>query len=191
MGEDDGAYVLLKVIVAILVAMWIGSWVSAWFADMGLTLPAYIGAMLVAAGIRNLDDVTGWIRLPERVVDDVGNAALSLFLVMALMTLHLWELAGLALPIVAIVAAQLAAVCAFSMWPFFRLMGRDYDGAVMSGGFIGFMMGTTANAMANMRSLVERYGPAPRAFLVVPMVGAFFIDFTNAIVITIFLNILG
>lgn len=190
-GEDDGAYVLLKVIVAILVAMWIGSWVSAWFADMGLTLPAYIGAMLVAAGIRNLDDVTGWIRLPERVVDDVGNAALSLFLVMALMTLHLWELAGLALPIVAIVAAQLAAVCAFSMWPFFRLMGRDYDGAVMSGGFIGFMMGTTANAMANMRSLVERYGPAPRAFLVVPMVGAFFIDFTNAIVITIFLNILG
>jgi ESS family glutamate:Na+ symporter len=71
----------------------------------------------------------------------------------------------------------------------FKLMGRDYDAAVMSGGFVGFMLGTTANAMANMRSLVERYGPAPRAFLVVPMVGAFFIDFTNALIITIFLNV--
>ncbi len=188
-GEDEGSYVLLKAVVAILIAMWIGSWVSRWLAGLGVTLPAYIGAMLVAAVIRNLDDLTGLAKIPERTVDDIGNVALSLFLVMALMTLKLWELAGLALPLLVIILAQVIAVSLFSLWPMFRLMGRDYDAAVMSGGFVGFMLGTTANAMANMRSLVERYGPAPRAFLVVPMVGAFFIDFTNAIVITIFLNV--
>jgi ESS family glutamate:Na+ symporter len=79
-----------------------------------------------------------------------------------------------------------ALVC---LGPVFKLMGRDYEAAVMGGGFIGFMLGTTANAMAVMRSLVERYGPAPRAFLVAPMVGAFFIDFTNALIITAFLNL--
>jgi ESS family glutamate:Na+ symporter len=189
-GADEGSYVLLKAIVAILVAMWVGSWVSARFVAAGLTLPSYIGAMLVAAIIRNVDDLTGVFRLPERTIDDVGNAALSLFLVMALMTLRLWELAGLALPLAVILLAQLAGVTVFSLWLLFRLMGRDYDAAVMSAGFVGFMMGTTANAMANMRSLVERYGPAPRAFLVIPMVGAFFIDFTNAIIITVFLNLL-
>ena len=187
-GEDDGSYVLLKASVAILLAMWVGAWVSAWFQGMGLTLPAYIGAMIVAAVMRNVDDVTGIAKLPDRAIDDIGNVALSLFLVMALMTLRLWELAGLALPLVVIVLAQLAAVTAFSYWLLYRWMGRDYDAAVMGSGFIGFMMGTTANAMANMRSLVERYGGAPRAFLVVPMVGAFFIDFTNAIIITVFLN---
>jgi ESS family glutamate:Na+ symporter len=73
----------------------------------------------------------------------------------------------------------------------FRAMGRDYDAAVMGGGFIGFMLGTTANAMAVMRTLVERYGVAPRAFLVAPLVGAFFIDFTNALIITFFINVFG
>ena len=190
-GEDDGSFVLLKAVVAILIAMWLGSWVSAWFVSLGITLPAYIGAMLVAAVIRNIDDVTGIVKLPARAIDDVGNVALSLFLVMALMTLKLWELAGLALPLLVIILAQLAAVAAFAYWLIFRFFGRDYEAAVMGGGFIGFMMGTTANAMANMRSLVEKFGGAPRAFLVVPMVGAFFIDFTNAIIITLFLNLFG
>lgn len=189
-GEDDGAYVLLKAVVGILLAMWIGSWVSAGIERIGFTLPAYIGAMLVAAVMRNLDDATGIARLPDRAIDDIGNVALSLFLVMALMTLRLWDLAGLALPLLVIVLAQLLAVAAFSYWLIYRVFGRDYEAAVMGSGFIGFMMGTTANAMANMRSLVERFGAAPRAFLVVPMVGAFFIDFTNAIIITVFLNIL-
>jgi len=189
--EDDGSYVLLKACVAILIAMWAGSWVSRGFSALGLTLPAYIGAMLVAALIRNIDDVTGLVKLPERTIEDLGNVALSLFLVMALMTLKLWELAGLALPLVVILIAQLAIVAAFSFYLLYRMMGKDYDSAVMAGGFVGFMMGTTANAMANMRSLSERYGPAPRAFLVVPMVGAFFIDFTNAVIITVFLNFMG
>jgi ESS family glutamate:Na+ symporter len=169
--------------------MWIGSWVSKGFAALGVTLPAYIGAMLVAAAIRNLDDLTLWIGLSQRIIDDIGNVALSLFLVVALMNLKLWELAGLALPLAVIVVAQVALVAVVCFWPIFQLMGRDYESAVMSGGFIGFMLGTTANAMAVMRTLVERYGPAPRAFLVAPMVGAFFIDFTNALIITACINI--
>ena len=189
-GEDEESFVLLQSVVLILVAMWLGSFVSAWFTSLGITLPAYIGAMLVAAVIRNLDDVTGVFRIQQRVIDDIGNVALALFIVMALMTLKLWEIANLAGPMLAILAAQVALIAAICFWPIFQLMGKDYESAVMSGGFCGFMLGTTANAMANMRSLVERYGPAPRAFLVVPMVGAFFIDFTNAVLITVFVNFL-
>jgi len=186
-GEDKESYVLLKNVVCILVAMWIGSWVSAWFTGMGIKLPAYIGAMLVAAAIRNFDEATRMIGLSQRTIDDVGGVALSLFITMALMTLKLWELVGLAVPLLVILVAQVALIAAVCVL-IFRLMGRDYDAAVMSGGFCGFMLGTTANAMANMEALVEKYGPAPRAFLVVPMVGAFFIDFTNAVIITTILN---
>lgn len=187
-GEDAESYDLLKAIVLILVAMWAGSWVTIGFTAIGLTLPAYIGAMLVAAVIRNVDDLTGLFGLSQRTIDDVGNVALSIFLVMALMTLRLWELAGLAAPLAIMLVVQVATVglmAVFLVWP---LMRRDYEAAVISSGFIGFMLGTTANAMANMKALVERYGPAPKAFLVVPMIGAFFIDFTNALIITAFLN---
>jgi ESS family glutamate:Na+ symporter len=163
--------------------------VSGRFETAGLTLPAYIGAMLVASLIRNVDDATGILGLSQQTIDDLGNVALSLFLVLALMTLRLWELAGLALPMVIILAAQVALIAAVCFWPVFPMMGRDYDAAVMSGGLCGFMLGTTANAMANMEALTDRYGPAPRAFLIVPMVGAFFIDFVNAVLITICLNL--
>jgi ESS family glutamate:Na+ symporter len=173
--------------VIILIAMWAGSWVGQGFAALGLTLPAYIGAMLVGALIRNIDDYTGWIGLSVRSTDVIGNVSLAMFLAVALMNLRLWELSGLALPLMVNLALQIVLVVLFCI-PVFRLMGRDYDAAVMGGGFIGFMLGTTANAMAVMRTLVERYGVAPRAFLVAPLVGAFFIDFTNALIITGFLN---
>lgn len=189
-GEDKESYALLKALVIILIAMWIGSGVSAWFTAVGITLPAYIGAMLTAAAIRNLDDLTGFFGLSQRVIDDIGSVSLSLFLVLALMTLQLWQLAGLALPMLIILVLQVTLVAA-ACWPMFRLMGADYDAAVMSGGLCGFMLGTTANAMASMETIVDRYGPAPRAYLVVPMVGAFFIDFTNALLITVCLNILS
>ncbi len=190
-GEDVEAYVLMKHLVLLLVTVGVGIWVSAWLTQLGMVLPAYIGAMLVAAVIRNLDDVTGAIGLSMRVIDDIGNIALSLFLVMALMTLRLWELAGLVIPLLIILTAQVAMIAAICIWVVPRAMGRDYDSAVMSGGFAGFMLGTSANAMANMGALVERYGPSPKAFLVVPLVGAFFIDFANALLITAFLNWLG
>lgn len=187
--QDDAGreFAALKSIVIILIAMWAGSWVGQGFAMLGLTLPAYIGAMLVGALIRNIDDYTGWIGLSVRSTDVIGNVALAMFLAVALMNLRLWELSGLALPLLVNLALQIVLVVLFCI-PVFRLMGRDYDAAVMGGGFIGFMLGTTANAMAVMRTLVERYGVAPRAFLVAPLVGAFFIDFTNALIITGFLN---
>ena len=115
---------------------------------------------------------------------------LSLFLVVALMTLKLWEVAGLALPLLAIIAVQVVALWIFGAIVVYRVMGRGYESAVMTGGYVGFMLGTSANAMAVLRTLVDRYGPAPAAFLVVPIVGAFFIDFTNALIITFFINLL-
>jgi ESS family glutamate:Na+ symporter len=191
-SRDDStdALWLLKNLVAILFAMWIGGYVSAGFAALGFTLPAYIGAMLVAAGLRNLDDVTGWLGLSQRFINAFGAVTLSLFLVVALMTLKLWEVASLALPLLAIIVAQVVCLALFGGFVVYRVMGRDYESAVMTGGYVGFMLGTSANAMAVLRTLVDRYGPAPTAFLVVPIVGAFFIDFTNALVITLFINFL-
>ena len=188
-GEGRQAHAILKALVVIMAAMWAGSWVSGQFQAMGVTLPAYIGAMLVASVIRNLDDATNIIGLSQQMIDDLGNVALSLFLVLALMTLRLWELAGLAGPMIVILIAQVVLIVAVCFWPVFQIMGRDYDAAVMTGGLCGFMLGTAANAMANMDALTARYGAAPRAYLVVPMVGAFFIDFVNAVLITICLNI--
>jgi ESS family glutamate:Na+ symporter len=188
-GEDVEAYTLLKHLVLLIIAVGLGTWVSRWLTGLGVTLPGYIGAMLVAAAIRNFDDVSGVFGLSMRVIDDVGNIALALFLVMALMTLRLWELAGLAIPLTVILIAQVTLVAVIALWIVPLLMGRDYDGAVMAGGFSGFMLGTSANAMANMGALVERYGPSPKAYLVVPLVGAFFIDFANALLITFFLNL--
>ena len=187
-STDDDAWPVLRNLVVILVAMWVGAWVSRGFTALGMTLPSYIGAMLVAGAIRNLDDVTGWFGLSHRFIDRVGVVTLSLFLVMALMTLKLWELAGLVLPLVVILLIQVVIVALVAAGAVFRAMGRDYEAAVMSGGFIGFMLGTTANAMAIMRALVDHYGPAPHAFIVAPIVGAFLLDFTNALIITLFLN---
>jgi ESS family glutamate:Na+ symporter len=187
-GEAGTAYTLLRTIAIILVAMWGGSLLSAWLGRF-VTLPGYIGAMLCAAAIRNVADATGYLKVEQRVVDDLGTIALSLFLSMALMSLKLWELLDLALPMFAILVVQVGMMAAFAWFVTFRVMGSDYDAAVMAGGHCGFGLGATPNAVANMTALTERFGPAPRAFLVLPMVGAFFIDFSNALVITTFINL--
>lgn len=183
--EDN---LLMRNVVILALAMGIGSVVSRYIQSLGITLPAYIGAMLVASVLRNVDDFTGRLRIDQRAMEFVGNVALNIFLTVALMDLKLWQLAGQALPLFAILAAQVLVIAVFALTASFRLMGRDYDSAVMASGFVGFALGTTANAVANMRALVTKYGPAPRAFLVVPLVGAFFIDFANAIIITFFVN---
>jgi ESS family glutamate:Na+ symporter len=188
-GEDVQAYGLVKHLVLLTVSVGAGAWVSAGIEGAGLRLPAYIGAMIVAACVRNLDDRTGLIGISQRTMDDLGEVALTLFLVMALMTLRLWELAGVVVPLFVILTMQVALVAALCVWAIPRVMGRDYDAVVMAGGFCGFMLGTTANAMANMGALVERYGPAPKAYLVVPLVGAFGIDFINGLLITATINI--
>jgi ESS family glutamate:Na+ symporter len=184
--REDAPLIMNMIVLA--VAMGIGSILSRWLTDLGLTLPAYIGAMMVASVFRNIDDATGWLKIDPAAMDFVGGFALNIFLVVALMDLKLWQLAGQALPLFVILVAQVVVIVIFALTASFRLMGRDYDSAVMASGFIGFALGTTANAVVNMRALVTKYGPAPRAFLVVPLVGAFFIDFANAIIITFFVN---
>jgi ESS family glutamate:Na+ symporter len=183
--EDNS---LVRNLVILALAMGVGSVVSYFIQTLGVTLPAYIGAMIVASVLRNVDDASGWLGIDQRTMEFVGNLALNVFLTVALMDLKLWQLAGVALPLLVILLAQVVVVLVAAVTASFYLMGRDYDSAVMASGFVGFVLGTTANAVANMRALVARFGPAPRAFLVVPLVGAFFIDFTNAIIITFFVN---
>lgn len=186
-GEPATAYLLLKMLTVVLACMALGGLLSTWLGQF-TTLPGYIGAMLVAAIVRNLADGTGILRIDTRTVDDLGTIALSLFLTMALMSLKLWELLDLAGPMLVILVAQVSVMALIAYFVTFRVMGRDYDAAVMAGGHCGFGLGATPNAVANMTSLVERFGVAPRAFLVLPMVGAFFIDFSNAIIITTYID---
>lgn len=186
-GAEDGP--AFQAVVAIAVSMGVGTLVSAAVERAGVVLPGYVGAMLCAAILRNANDRLRFFRLSERHVEGVGNVALSIFIAMALLNLKLWELANLALPMVIMLAVQVLLVVGLCVATF-RVMGRDYEAAVMAGGFCGFMLGTTANAMACMGVLTARHGPAPRAFIVVPLVGAFLIDFTNALLITGTANVL-
>ncbi len=182
---------IVRNLVVLAIAMGLGSVLSRFIQDAGFTMPAYIGAMIVASVIRNLDEATQWFRVDENAMEFIGGFALNIFLVVALMDLKVWQLASQALPLFVILLTQLLTLLLLAWFVSFRLMGRDYDSAVMASGFIGFAMGTTANAVANMRSLVARFGAAPRAFLVIPLVGAFFIDFANALIVTAFVNFFG
>ncbi len=159
------------------------------FGQFKLTFPTYIGAMLVAAVIRNFCDAKH-IVLPAKAIDLWGNVSLSIFLAIALMTLKLWQLASLAGPMIVMLAAQVVLMFVFARFVVFNIMGRDYEAAVMTSAFCGFGMGATPNAMANMQVLTKRYGPAPQAYFIVPLVGSLFIDFFNGIIITGFMNIL-
>ena len=189
--EEGDLLKVLKGLSVLLVAMGIGSWLGGVMKSADLTLPGYVGAMLMGALIRNIDDQTQWLQIPHELTERIGVICLSLFLSVALMNLKLWELSSIAAPLFVNLIIQVLAVAVFCWYVVFKVMGRDYDAAVMSGGFTGFMLGTTANAMAVMHSVVQRYGPSPRAFLVAPIVGAFFIDFTNALLITGLLNLMS
>ncbi|NJD21012.1 MAG: sodium:glutamate symporter, partial [Gemmatimonadetes bacterium] len=186
-GEAAAAYLLLKMMTVVRVCMAVGALFSKWLGQY-VTLPGYIGAMLVAALFRNVAEGTGILKIEQRVVDDLGTIALAIFLTMALMTLRLWELLDLAGAMLAIGFVQVAMMAAFAYFVTYRFMGRDFDSAVMAGGHCGFGLGATPNAVANMTALTERFGHAPRAFLVVPLVGAFFIAFTNAVILTAYIN---
>ena len=154
-----------------------------------MTFPSYIGAMVVAAIIRNIVDATHK-DMPMEEISTIGSFSLSLFLGLAMMGLKLWQLAELALPMIVMLAAQTVLMAVFASFVVFNLLGKNYDAAVMTSGFCGFGMGATPNAMANMRALVERYGAAPRAFFIVPLVGSLFVDFFNSMVLTTFMNFL-
>lgn len=153
------------------------------------TFPTYIGAMLIAAVIRNFCDAKH-IVLPSRALDLWGNVSLSIFLAIALMSVALWQLAEVAGPMIVMLVAQTVLMFFFARFVVYNIMGHDYEAAVMTAAFCGFGMGATPNAMANMQAVTKRYGPAPQAYFIVPLVGSLFIDFFNGLIITGFLNVL-
>ena len=157
--------------------------------EFNFTFPTYIGAMLIAAVIRNFCDIKR-IVLPAKALDLWGNVSLSIFLAIALMSVALWDLAKVAGPMIAMLLAQTVLMFFFARFVVYNIMGRDYEAAVMTAAFCGFGMGATPNAMANMQAVTKRYGPAPQAFFIVPLVGSLFIDFFNGLIITGFLNVL-
>jgi ESS family glutamate:Na+ symporter len=149
----------------------------------GLILPDFLFCLLLGVLIRNVLPLTRRLRLSEASVDLLGGTALSLFLVMALMAMKLLDLVNLAGPLLLILALQTIAMAAYAAFVTFRVMGRTYDAAIMAAGHVGFGMSSTAAALAIMKAVTGRSGPSPLAFLIVPMVGAFFIDITNALII--------
>ena len=170
----------------IIISMVLGSFIILGLKKVGVILPAYLGPMIIAAIIRNYNDFKGKT-LPIHTMNVVGMLALQYFLAMALMTMKLWELTELAIPLATILIIQTIVMALFAYYVTFRVMGKDYDAAVIAVGQCGFGMGATPNAMANMSTFTGANGPSPKAFFVVPMVGALFIDFVNAFIITIFL----
>jgi len=157
------------------------------FLKQFITLPAYIGPMIIAVIVRNAADAMN-IELPTHAIDSAATVCLSIFLSLALMTLKLWQLIDLALPMICILAIEVVVMFILARFVVYNVMGHDYDAAVLVAGFCGFGMGATPNAMANMSVICEKFGPSPKAYLVVPIVGGMFVDFTNTFVLTMFLN---
>lgn len=174
----------------LILAIGLGTIFSYFLTMTGLTFPIYIGAMLAAALMRNITEYSGNGTIHMGEINDLGGISLSLFLGMAMITLKLWELATLALPLIILLAAQTALICIFTYFVIFNVMGRDYDAAVLSAGTCGFGMGATPNAMANMQAICDRYVPSVKAYLIIPLIGSLFADFINSLVITFFINIL-
>ncbi len=182
---------LFRAFCMLFLAAGIGSVISFLIQKTGVKFPSYIGAMLAAAIIRNVSDAAAInFNTMENVISMLGNACLSLFLSMALMSLKLWELASLAVPMVVMLLIQTVFMALFAYFFTYRIMGRDYEAAVMASASCGFGMGATPNAIANMQAITNIYGPAPRAFFIVPLVGSLFIDFINGSVLTFLVNIL-
>lgn len=171
-------------VLLIAVAMGFGNLISLAVQSTGIVLPSFVGAMVAAVIFRNLDERFGWFGIRQETIEQILGTVLPLFIAMAMLTLKLWELTAIALPLFVILIAEVALTMAFCIFVTYRAMGRDYEAAVTAAGFCGFMLGITPNAMASMEELREKFGPAPRAFLVVPLVGAFLIDLINTALIT-------
>ena len=183
---DEGN--LMDAAIYIVIAVGLGTIVAALLGKL-ITLPGYIGAMIVGAIIRNVQESRG-VKMPMGEMGALGNICLSIFLGLAMINLKLWQLVSLALPMIVILLIQTVIMFLYASFVVFTIMGRDYDAATISSGFCGFGMGATPNAMANMQAITNQYGPAPVAFMIVPLVGSLFIDFFNAAIITAFANFL-
>jgi ESS family glutamate:Na+ symporter len=191
-GEDQKsepvtAWKLLETLLLVILCLLGSEYLTTSFSDTTLTLPAFIWALMTGVLLRNLCEITGLYEINEQTLDTLSTLALFLFLAMAFMSLRLWELLDLAGPLLVILGAQTIAMILYALFVTFRVMGSNYDAAIMAGGHCGFAMGATPTAVANMEAITSRYGPSPKAFLIIPMVGAFFIDLTNTLVIQGFL----
>ena len=170
----------------------VGSIVTAGLTKLfGFNFPIYIGSMLVAVAVRNVIDHFKIMEFPTAEISTMGNMFLAIFLSMALSGLKLWQLIDLALPMIICLMAEVVLMVIFSWLVVFPIMGRDYDAAMITAGFIGFGMGATSNAMANMQAVSRRYGPSPSAYFVIPMVGGLFNDFFNAAIIAFAIGLLA
>ena len=170
------------------IAMGLGTIVSFFLSKTGMTFPIYIGSMIVAAIMRNIGEYTNIIDIRMGEIDDIGGICLSLFLGIAMVTLKLWQLAELALPLIVLLLGQTIFMAFFAYFVVFNVMGRDYDAAVLASGTCGFGMGATPNAMANMQAVTGKFVPSVKAFILVPIIGSMFADFINSLVITGFIN---
>jgi ESS family glutamate:Na+ symporter len=182
--------VALMHFLLIVVCIKAGTWLSFFMQKTEIMFPIHIGAMVVGVLVRNVLDLSGARWLRSEVIGGLGSVMLALFLTFAMMGLNLMELAHVALPMLCVLTVQLVVMVLFAVWITWRVMGRNYEAALMSAGMCGFGIGNTANAVASMKALVEAHGPAPRAFLVVPLVGTLLGDLTNAVIVTFFLNVL-
>ena len=199
--EDKKKFLSSKTICSgmfvILLCMGIGAYVTNGinsvvgnFVD-GVSFPAYLGAMLIACIFRNVTDhSTVFGELPKEEMDALGDAARNVFLGIALMSLELWELVNLAIPMLILLLLQVVLAYIFANFICFPLMGRDYDAAMISCGLIGFGMGSTSNAIANMDAVSAKYAYSKTPYFVVPIVGALFIDFINIFIIFGFIGFL-
>jgi ESS family glutamate:Na+ symporter len=175
-------------LAGILGAMLVGGWVERRFAGGAITVPAFLWCMMAGIAIRNLAPFAR-IAFDDRATDLIATVCLSLFLVITMMALDVVEVARSAGPFLVIIALQMLCIVPYVIYVCFRFMGRDYEAAVTSAAFIGFNMGSTATAMANMQTITGKYGHAPQSYLIVPLSGAFFIDIMNAFVITFLLTL--
>ena len=174
----------------LILAIGLGTIFSWLLTKTGMTFPVYIGAMIAAALIRNVGEYSGKFTIYMGEINDIGGISLSLFLGMAMITLKLWQLASLALPLVILLGAQILLMFLFTRFVVFNIMGRDYDAAVLAAGTCGFGMGATPNAMANMQAICDRYAPSVKAYLIIPLIGSLFADFLNSLIVTFFINLL-
>ena len=174
----------------LILAVGAGTIISYFLSLTGMTFPIYIGAMIAAAIIRNISEYTGKYTIYMGEINDMGGICLSLFLGIAMITLKLWQLASLALPLIVLLAGQTLFMFLFTRFVVYNVMGRDYDAAVLAAGTCGFGMGATPNAMANMQAICEKYVPSVKAYLLIPLIGSLFADFINSLTITFFINFL-
>ncbi len=186
-GRVITSLVLIETIAMIAICLTVGKLAAQLIQGTAFELPTFVCVLFVGVILSNTLALLGFYRVFERAVSVLGNVCLSLFLAMALMSLKLWELASLALPMLAILTVQTLFMALYAMFVTYRLMGKNYDAAVLAAGHCGFGLGATPTAIANMQAVTERCGPSHMAFLVVPMVGAFFIDIVNAVVIKLYL----